>query len=83
MYDLPTLPPSEALISAVIAKPDPVLQRFLAEMKQQWGNYEASAARATFASSAMKLALACVGEGPEDSAGVLVHGLTKVHSDGE
>ena len=35
------------------------------------------------ASSAMKLALASVGEGPEDGAGVLVHDLTKVHGDGK
>jgi hypothetical protein len=35
------------------------------------------------ASSALTLALASVGEGPEDGAGVLVHDLTKVHGDGE
>ena len=35
------------------------------------------------ASSAMKLARAGIGEGPEDGAGVLVHDLTKVHCDGE
>lgn len=33
--------------------------------------------------SAMKLALAGIGESPEDGASVLVHGLTKVHGDGE
>jgi hypothetical protein len=32
---------------------------------------------------AMKLALAGVGEGSEDGAGVRVHGLTKVHGYGE
>ena len=31
----------------------------------------------------IKLALAGVGEGPKDRAGVLVHDLTKVHGDGE
>jgi hypothetical protein len=31
----------------------------------------------------VKLALAGIGEGPEDGAGVLVHGLAKVHGDGE
>jgi hypothetical protein len=35
------------------------------------------------ASSAMKLARAAIGKGPEDGAGVLVHDLTKVHGDGE
>ena len=54
-----------------------------AEMKQQRGNYEKRAARATLVSSAMKLALAGVGEGSEDGAGVLVHGLTKIHGYGE
>ena len=49
---------------------------------QQWGN-EATAAGMTFASSAMKLAVARVGKGPKDDAGVLVHGLTKVHGEGE
>jgi len=34
-------------------------------------------------SSAIKSALAGVGEGPKDCAGVLVHDLTKVHGDGE
>jgi hypothetical protein len=34
-------------------------------------------------SSAIKLALACVGERPKDRAGVLVHDLTKVHGDRE
>ena len=34
-------------------------------------------------SSAIRLALAGVGEGTEDCAGVLVHHLTKVHGDGE
>ena len=37
----------------------------------------------TLGSSAMKLALAGVGERSEDGAGVLVHGLTKVHGDGK
>ena len=52
-------------------------------MKLQWSNDEARATRATFALSAVKLALARVGECPEYGAGVLVHGLTKVHGDGE
>ena len=33
--------------------------------------------------SAIKSALAGVGERPKDCAGVLVHDLTKVHGDGE
>ena len=33
--------------------------------------------------SAIKSALAGVGERPQDCAGVLVHDLTKVHGDGE
>ena len=33
--------------------------------------------------SEMQLARAGIGEGPEDGAGVLVHGMTQVHGDGE
>jgi len=32
---------------------------------------------------AIHSALACVGEGPKNGAGVLVHDLSKVHGDGE
>ena len=34
-------------------------------------------------SSAIKSALAGVGQGPEDGTSVLVHDLTKVHGDGK
>jgi hypothetical protein len=47
------------------------------------GNIARRRASKARASSAPKLALASVGEGPEDGAGVLVHDLTKVHGDGE
>ena len=46
-------------------------------------NYREKASLSARSSSAMKLALATVGEGPEDGAGVLVHELTNVHGDGE
>jgi hypothetical protein len=45
--------------------------------------HKAKRASAARVSSAIKSALAGVGEGPKDCAGVLVHHLTKVHGDGE
>ena len=45
--------------------------------------HKAKRASAARVSSAIKSALAGVGEGPKDCAGVLVHYLTKVHGDGE
>jgi hypothetical protein len=45
--------------------------------------YEKHRETAAHASSAMKSALASVGEGPEDGAGVLVYDVTKVHGNGE
>ena len=49
----------------------------------QTGNMKRRRASAARVSSALKSALAGVGERPKDRAGVLVHDLTKVHGDGE
>jgi hypothetical protein len=65
------LPIAENDIHAV----QPVVHEF--ESYQKW---RASAARVL---PAIESALAGVGEGSKDGAGVFVHDLTKVHGDGE
>ena len=47
------------------------------------GNMKRRRASAARVASAIKSALAGVGERPKDRAGVLVHDLTKIHGDGE
>ena len=63
------------------ARPNKLKQARLPTCMNQ--KYREKAGLSARASSAMKLVLTSVGEGPEDGAGVLVHELTKVHGDGE
>ena len=63
------------------ARPNKLKQARLPTCMNQ--KYREKAGLSARASSAMKLVLASVGEGPEDGTGVLVHELTKVHGDGE